>query len=111
LDIIGVFNTVVTLMKDGLYMPVFIIIIGVLVWLVIKNYRADSLRREQLLLDMVDANKLESIGREDRLMSHLAKTDEAHAKIANTLERIEFRMQYIEQAVNITVTNKTETEA
>lgn len=101
MDIVKVFNTLVDLMKNGLYMPVFIIIIGVLVWLIIKNYRADSLRREQLLLNMVDENKQESIGREERLMSHLAKTDEAHAKIASTLERIELRMQYIEQAVNI----------
>jgi uncharacterized membrane-anchored protein YhcB (DUF1043 family) len=88
-------------MKEGAWMPLAVLVIGVLVWLTIKNYRADAVRREEMLLKMVDENKAESHAREERLMDHLAKTDEAHAKIASTLERIEIRMQYIEQAVNI----------
>ncbi|MNC77102.1 hypothetical protein D3C75_1289760 [compost metagenome] len=67
----------------------------------INTSKEDAVKREQKLMDFVDANKAEAQAREDRLMEHLSKTDEAHAKIASTLERIEIRMQYIEQAVNI----------
>lgn len=110
MDIAGISALAFTLLKDGAWMPLAVLVIGVLVWLMLRAQkeqtaanREDAQKREAKLMAFVDENKAEALAREDRLMEHLTKTEEVQTRIVSTLERMEMRMQYIERAVNIEI--------
>lgn len=47
-----------------------------------------------------EKDKEESKEREDKLMTHLEKTNVAHEKISVTLEKLEMRMEQIEKRID-----------
>lgn len=63
-----ILTTALSWLEKGLWMPFFVLIIGVLVFLVIKNGKENSEKREKLILE--DAKK-----REEYLLSALEKRD------------------------------------
>ncbi|AEY66596.1 hypothetical protein [Clostridium sp. BNL1100] len=56
--------------------------------------------REKALMDLIENNSKESKDREDRLMEHLEKTNDSHAKIASAMERLELRMEFMEKKID-----------
>jgi ABC-type bacteriocin/lantibiotic exporter with double-glycine peptidase domain len=65
----------------------------------IKDLSESNKARETLLMDLIEKNNEESKTREERLMDYLEKTNESHAKIANAMERLELRMEFIEKKI------------
>ncbi|MEK3792513.1 hypothetical protein MKX42_12370 [Paenibacillus sp. FSL R7-0204] len=107
MEIAVITKTAIEWLKNGLYIPFFVLMIGILCFYVIKWLRQDSKEREemllketenskQILLNIIETNKDEAQERESRLMVHLDKMAESNAKTATTLERLEIRMERIE---------------
>ena len=107
----ALFETVVQLLEKGLYLPVLIVVICGLLYFILDSVKKDSARREALILEesskrdqtlkeLIDKSNEDSREREDKLMLYLEKTNESHAKIANAMERLEMRMEYIEEKLN-----------
>ncbi|MCM3131916.1 hypothetical protein M3629_03920 [Paenibacillus polysaccharolyticus] len=108
MDVVAVWTLFAGFLKTGAWMPLAVLAISVLIWIMIrdqkeqiKESREESNKREQKLNELIDANKAEAKEREERLMTHLDKTERVQARMVATLERIQTRMEYIERAVNI----------
>jgi hypothetical protein len=66
----------------------------------ISTLTEQNKNRENSLMNLIEKNNKEAIAREDKLMEYLDKTNESHANIANTMERLEMRMEFIEKKID-----------
>lgn len=66
---------------------------------VLREMRKDSVSRENNLINLYEESRLESKNREDKLMDHLERSNEAQSQTATTLEAIQDHLGKIDDRV------------
>jgi hypothetical protein len=98
-----IISTCLEWLAKGLYIPFFVVIIGIIVWLfykqMIKNAdeaKKSADKREQYLLDALDKKELE--GKEDKKLwsDSLKEISKTLSQIAISMEKFDMRLEYIE---------------